>query len=103
MKKTIRFAIALAMVLALTGCMGNSGNLTEGFTNESNTFNYILTLEAGAYHLHEIEKWKDSESDALGIATRCCNNQFWTSYNTAVMYTNLPTYLPEHVIYCAGQ
>lgn len=87
--------------LILTSCMGNTGNITEGMTNATNTFNYVLTNEAGVYHLHEVNRWKDSESsDALGITTKCCNNQFWTSYNTSVLYTNKPEYLPEGVIVC---
>ena len=102
MKKYIALLMALLCVSSLTGCMGNSGNLTEGFTNATNTFNYVLTYEAGEYHLHEVNKWKDGESDALGITTKCCNNQFWTSYNTAILYTDKPAYLPENVIICDG-
>jgi hypothetical protein len=86
----------------MAGCTGNSGNLTEGLTNATNTFNYVLTEEAGEYHLHEVKKWKDSTSDALGISTKCCDNQFWTSYNSAIIYTNYPTDLPDHVIICDG-
>lgn len=77
MKKII-FALFLCLIATtFVGCIGNSGNLTEGFTSETNTFNYILTFEAGEYHLHEVNRWKDSSSDALGITTKCCNNQFW--------------------------
>lgn len=101
MKKIFKLIIAILLILLLlTGCLGNTGNLTEGFTNKTNTFNYILTYEAGEYHLHEVLKWKDSSSDALGVTTKCCHNQFWTSYNTAILYTNLPTYLPDDVIIC---
>lgn len=100
MKKIIIILSLFCILISLTGCMGNSGNLTEGMTNATNTFNYVLTLEAGGYHLHEVSRWKDSDSDALGITTKCCNNQFWTSYNTAALYTNKPEYIPEHVIIC---
>lgn len=93
-------SILLACFVFLNGCMGNSGNLSDGFTTESNTFNYILTNEAGTYCLHEIDKWKDSSSDALGVTTKCCGNQFWTSYNVAIMYTEKPEYLPENIIVC---
>lgn len=103
MKKCIAIVAALLCVLSLAGCMGNSGNLTEGLTNETNTFNYILTYEAGKYHLHEVNKWKDGDSDALGVTTKCCENQFWTSYNEAVLYTNKPEYLPENVIVCGAK
>ena len=100
MKKLIILALLVISLLALPGCMGNSGNLTEGLTNSSNTFNYALTCEAGEYRLHEIKKWKDSDSDALGITTKCCSNQFWTSYNVAIMYTDRPDYLPGSVTIC---
>lgn len=96
--------LAVLCIFAFAGCIGNSGNLTEGLTNATNTFNYILTCEAGEYHLHEVEKWKDGDSsDALGVTTKCCGNQFWTSYNAAVLYTNKPDYLPEDVIICNGR
>jgi hypothetical protein len=90
------------LIFITVGCTGNSGNLTEGFTNATNTFNYILTEEAGVFHLHEVNRWKDATSDALGITTKCCNNQFWTSYNSAIMYTNFPADLPDYVIICDG-
>lgn len=92
---------SICIILGLTGCNGNSGNITDGLTNSTNTFNYILTLEAGEYHLHEIAKWMDSESsDALGVSTKCCENQFWTSYNTAMIYRNKPIYLSKNIIVC---
>ena len=99
-KKIIIFVLCIYVTLGLSGCMGNSGNLTEGLTNATNTFNYVLTHEAGVFHLHKVDKWKDSNSDALGISTTCCNNQFWTSYNSAILYTTKPTYLPENVTIC---
>ena len=101
MKKALAVIFSTALILAVTtSCIGNTGNLTEGLTNASNTFNYVLTYEAGQYHLHEVKKWKDGESDALGVTTKCCNNQFWTSYNAAVLYTNKPVDLPDDVIIC---
>lgn len=100
MKKIITILLLCFIMAGLTGCMGNSGNLTEGMTNATNTFHYVLTVEVGEYHLHEVDRWKDGTSDALGITTKCCNNQFWTSYNTAVLYTNKPKYLPNDVIIC---
>jgi len=100
MKKIIVLLLVCCIAIGLTGCMGNSGNLTEGMTNATNTFNYVLTFEAGEYHFHQVDRWKDSSSDALGITTKCCNNQLWTSYNSAILYTNKPTYLPENVIIC---
>lgn len=101
MKKIIVLILLLIITITtLTGCMGNSGNLTEGLTNGTNTFWYIVTYEAGEYHLHEIRKWKDGGSDALGISTACCSNQFWTSYNVAVMYEHFPKHMSENVIVC---
>lgn len=100
MKKILIILLFCGIMISFTGCMGNSGNLSDGFTNATNTFNYVLTYESGEYRLHEISKWKDSNSDALGVTTKCCNNQFWTSYNTAVLYTNKPEYIPEYVIIC---
>lgn len=101
MKKLINVFLVLSLIVGLTGCNVGNADMSEGLTNESNTFNYILTLEAGEYHFHEVYKWKDSESDALGVTTKCCGNQFWTSYNVSVLYTNMPEYLPENVIICA--
>ena len=98
MKKLV-LVFVLVMVFLVSGC-GNSGNLTEGLNTASNTFNYILTQEAGEYRLHHIRRWKDSESDALGVNTLCCDNQFWTSYNSAILYTDMPAYLPDTVIIC---
>lgn len=100
MKKIISLMLVLSIMVGLSACMGNSGNLTEGMTNATNTFHYVLVVEAGQYYLHEVNRWKDSESDALGITTKCCNNQFWTSYNSAIMYTNKPAYLASNVIIC---
>jgi hypothetical protein len=100
MKKTTKIILAVCLMLGLSACMGNSGNLTEGMTDATNTFNYVLVEEAGEYRLHKVRKWKDGNSDALGITTECCNNQFWTSYNRAILYTNKPTYLPDYVIIC---
>lgn len=71
--------------------------------NKTNTFNYILTYEAGEYHLHEVNKWKDGDPNALGVTTKCCENQFWTSFYEAVLYTNKPAYLPENVIICGAK
>jgi len=103
MKKITLLLLILSFSITLCGCFGNSGNLTEGMTNATNTFNYALTYEAGEYHLHSVRKWKDSDSsDAFGIATLCCENQFWTSYNVGVLYTNRPTYLPDGVIICSA-
>lgn len=103
MKKVVIGLLLVCLLLTLVGCMGNSGNLTEGLTNSTNTFNYVLTCEAGEYHLHEVKRWKDSGSDALGVTTKCCENQFWTSYNSSVLYTNMPAYLPDNVIICTGK
>ena len=103
MKKIIVLLLILSLSITLCGCLGNSGNLTEGATNATNTFNFALTYEAGEYHLHNVRKWKDSaSSDAFGITTLCCDNQFWTSYNVAVLYTDKPTYLPDSVIICSA-
>ncbi len=63
----------------------------------------LTPYEAGEYHLHEVNKWKDGGSDALGVTTKCCGNQFWTSFNEAVLYTNKPEYLPENVIICGAK
>jgi hypothetical protein len=107
MKKLIAIFIGLVLVVSLaygiSGCMGNSGNLTEGWTDTTNTFNYVLTSEAGEHRLHKVKKWKDGDSDALGITTECCDNQFWTSYNAAILYTDKPTYLPDRVIVCGEE
>ncbi len=51
MKKCIAVVAALLCILSLAGCMGNSGNLTEGFTNETNTFNSVGTENRRAYAL----------------------------------------------------
>lgn len=100
LKKILVVVLFLIVIGGIIGC-GNSGNFTEGLTSGSNTFNYVLTNEAGKYLLHEVAKWKDSsDSDALGVTTKCCHNQFWTSYNAAVLYTNKPTYLPDYVTIC---
>jgi len=94
MKKIIVCFLIFVMGLNLSGCFGNA-SITDGLTNDSNTFHYALTHEGGEYRLHEISKWADSSSDALGITTKCCNNRMWTSYNSSVLYKEKPAYLSE--------
>lgn len=99
MKKILQMLVILLILLSTSACTGNQ-NIWDGFTNESNSFNYILTQEAGEYHLHEIESWVDSSSDAVGTLVKCCHNRFWTSYNNAVLYKEFPKYLPNTVHIC---
>jgi len=99
MKKIIVCFLIFVMGLNLSGCFGNA-SITDGLTNDSNTFHYALTHESGEYRLHEISKWSDSSSDALGITTKCCNNRIWTSYNSSILYKEKPVYLSEDVIIC---
>lgn len=102
MRKKISIIIALALAISLLAGCGNR-ELSDGLTNQSNEYNYILTLEAGEYHLHSITKWSDSDSDALGATTSCCGNRLWASYNTAILYQNSPKYMPDYVIICGDE
>ena len=99
MKKIILIIMGIALMLALCACVGNQ-SVWDGLTDDSNTFHYILTCEGGEYHLHELARWIDSSSDAVGAVTKCCNNRIWTSYNNAILYKELPEYLPEGVHIC---
>lgn len=92
----------LMLMVGVTGCTGNA-DIFDGMSNETNTFKYALTEEAGTYRLHTIQKWTDSESDAVGITCSCCNNRLWTSFNTSVLYKEFPEYLPEDVTICGGE
>lgn len=99
MKRILAALITLVLIFALVSC-GNI-NIMENMTSDSNTFRYILIQEAGEWHLHTIDKWSDSgSSDAVGVVTSCCHNRFWTSYNSAILYKEMPTYLPDNVIIC---
>lgn len=98
MKRILAVVLILVVLVTFAGC-GNM-DITEGMTSSSNTLRYILVQEAGQWHLHTIDKWMDSSSDAVGVITSCCHNRFWTSYNNAILYQEFPTYLPENVIIC---
>lgn len=99
MKRIIAVFLMVLMLFTVTGCVGNF-SVMDGMTDESNTFHYILVNEGGEWHLHKIVKWTDSSSDALGVITSCCNNRFWASYNTAILYADIPSYLPENCHIC---
>lgn len=98
MKKIITgFVTTILLIISVftfTGC----GNMDVFDTNY--TLNYIIIDEGGLLPiLHEVQSWRDSESDSAMVRTKCCKNYIWTSSNNATLYENIPDYLTEGLNY----
>lgn len=84
MKRILLSLLALMLALLCMSC-GNQDVFDTNYTME-----YIVIYEGGAYVLHTVKSWSDSESDSVTVTTACCDNYIWTSTNNATLYKSKP-------------
>ncbi|MDR1917885.1 MAG: hypothetical protein LBQ05_02770 [Christensenellaceae bacterium] len=87
-----------AMILAggllaggLSGCFGNN-QLSQGFTNDTNTIKYLIQKQQDLDVLYKVAKWADGEGDEIGFVEEGHEDEGnkWTHYTRTGLYRTKP-------------